>query len=295
MASGHEILLLGDLNEAFGSDEDGVIKIANQCGLLDLMSIRHSSMPPATYAQGRTRLDYALATAHVGSTLSQAGYESFNAKFPWDHRTYFLDFDTQKLFGTETQHLGKQTDRILRSNNVAHITQYIKAKYELLLQHNAFERGDRLSCPGNRHSYAERLDRDVVAASLASENQMKRFGEPAWSVALDKARKKVTRLTKCLSMARTGLDITGHLSSEERAAWDESFRIPTTIHECTTQLREAKRLVQEIVDFSFVKREQEQREKFRIWYYLHLSQIRRMVNSCVECRKPKTSNSCSGN
>ena len=96
-------------------------------------------------------------------------------------------------------------------------------------------------------------------------------------------------------MARTGLDITGHLSSEERAAWDESFRIPTTIHECTTQLREAKRLVQEIVDFSFVKREQEQREKIRIWYHLHLTQIRRMVNSCVECRKPKTSNSCSGN
>lgn len=136
------------------SCKSSMINIANQCcGLLDLMSIRQSSTPPATYGRGRNRLDYALPTAHVGNALSQAGFEAFHAKFPSEHRAYCLDFDTTKRFGTETQHLGKPTDRILPSNNVAQIAQYIKAKYNLLIQHNAFERGDWLSHPGNRHSF----------------------------------------------------------------------------------------------------------------------------------------------
>jgi hypothetical protein len=57
IAKGHEILLVGDFNEAFGSDVEGILKLATTCGLLDLMSIRHSSTPPATYARGRNRLD----------------------------------------------------------------------------------------------------------------------------------------------------------------------------------------------------------------------------------------------
>jgi exonuclease III len=148
--AGHEILLLGDFNEAFGADLDGIQKVATTCGLLDLMSLRHSSTPPATYARGRTRLDYVLATTHVAHALSTAGYEPFNARFPSDHRSYFLDFDTQKLFGIDTQVLGKHSDRILRSNNVVQTTQYIKAKYDLLLQHNAFARGNQLTQPGEK-------------------------------------------------------------------------------------------------------------------------------------------------
>ena len=44
----HEVLLLGDFNEVFGSDPDGMTKLAVTCNLLDLMSIRHSNQPPAT-------------------------------------------------------------------------------------------------------------------------------------------------------------------------------------------------------------------------------------------------------
>jgi hypothetical protein len=260
IAKGHEILLVGDFNEAFGSDVEGILKLATTCGLLDLMSIRHSSTPPATYARGRNRLDYALATNHVGGALSQAG---FNSKFVSDHRAYFVDFDTKKLFGTATQQLGTPSDRILRSNNVAQTTHYIKAKYDLLIHHNAFERGDRLSNPGNHHQFAERLDRDVVQASLVAEQHMKRLREPAWSVALDKARKAVPRLTKCLSMARTKLDSTAHMQPAANSEWEDPFIMPTTIQECTVQLREAKRKVQEIVDSSFHQRDKERSDRIK--------------------------------
>ena len=264
IASGQEILLLGDFNEPFGTDADGMIKLANTCGLQDLMRLRNSSAPPATYARGRTRLDYALATAHVAESLSQAGYEPFNSKFPSDHRAYFLDFNTARLFGADTQQLGKHSERILRSNNVAQTTQYIKLKYDMLVAHHAFDRGHRLTLPGEKHEFAERLDRDVLAASLASERQLKSFGDPAWSVALDKARKTVTMLTKCLSMARTGLDITRYLTSSTQADWDTPFTTPTTIHECSIQLRAAKQRVNEIVKNSFPQRDKERREQIKV-------------------------------
>jgi hypothetical protein len=69
----HEILLLGDLNEVFGSDPDGMTKVSATCHLLDLMSICHSTTPPATYARGRKCLDYALGTTHVAAALLQSG------------------------------------------------------------------------------------------------------------------------------------------------------------------------------------------------------------------------------
>ena len=48
----YRILLVGDFNEALGTDPDGMVKIATQFDLLDVMSTRSSSVPPATYARG---------------------------------------------------------------------------------------------------------------------------------------------------------------------------------------------------------------------------------------------------
>jgi hypothetical protein len=90
------------------------------------MNIWNSSIPLAKCARGRKRLDYALAEKHVANSLSQAGYEACNAKYPSDHCSYFLDFHTKKLSGEETQQLGKPSDLILYSTNVNQTTQSIK-------------------------------------------------------------------------------------------------------------------------------------------------------------------------
>ena len=94
---------------------------------------------------------------------------------------------------------------------------------------------------------------------------MKKFGVPAWSVALDKARKRVTMLKKCLSMACTGLDIASQLTQPtQEDPWDEvPFIIPTTIQECTTQLKSAKRHVKEIVNSSFSTRDAVRRRQIQ--------------------------------
>ena len=96
---------------------------------------------------------------------------------------------------------------MLHANNVKQLTQYIKEVYTYLLHCNAFARAARLSHPGNRHEFAERLDQDLLQACLVAEQKLKRYGEPAWSIELDQARKKVTLLKQTLTMIRTQLDM----------------------------------------------------------------------------------------
>jgi exonuclease III len=259
----HDILLLGDFNEPFGRDPDGMLKLAAEHQLIDIMSARHSSAPPATYARGRTRLDYALATHHVAQALKRAGYEAFNARYHTDHRAYFMDFDTEILLGTQTRPLRSSTSRILRASNVSQVTQYIKLKYDLLQEHNVFERMQRLDHPGNRNEYAERLDKDILAASLAAEQQMKRYASPAWSLELVAARKKVTYWSIRISMLKTGLDQTEQLKNLQSSSPfdEEEFSVVTTLHECTAKLRASKAAVDQIVKDSFARRDTERAQK----------------------------------
>jgi YD repeat-containing protein len=52
MNQGGEVLLVGDFNEVFGSECDGVSMIAAEFQLINLMQVRHHRKPPATYARG---------------------------------------------------------------------------------------------------------------------------------------------------------------------------------------------------------------------------------------------------
>jgi exonuclease III len=155
--AGAEILLVGDFNEPFGSDPDGLSFIAGELSLVNLAATRHPSMiVPATYSRGTKCLDYALGSARMRDALIALGYDPFNVRLSSDHRGFFLDFDTDKLFGNPTSDLASLKRRMLKANNTAQVTTYINKMYELLTAHNAFDRGTRLTYPGNRHSSIRR-------------------------------------------------------------------------------------------------------------------------------------------
>jgi exonuclease III len=155
-SKGDEILLLGDFNESIDGNFNGISRIIADFHLVDLMRCRSNQQPPATYSRGRLRLDYGLATRKIADALVGAGYEAFNARFPTDHRAYYFDLDTEKLFGSRTQSLAPPSLRMMHSTNGKQVTQYIREKYKQLEQSNAFARGFQLTMPGNRHSFAER-------------------------------------------------------------------------------------------------------------------------------------------
>jgi hypothetical protein len=260
--AGFDILLVGDFNEPFGSDPDGLSYIAGELLLVNLSTSRHSSTEPATYARGSKCLDYALGSPNLRDAMISMGYDSFNARLSSDHRGFFLDFDTDKFFGSSTPDLVGPNRRMLKAQSTYQVTAYIYKMYELLLAHNAFDRGQRLTYPGNRHTFAERLlDRDLLAASLAAEKSLPQFGEHAWSIELSNARRRVQFLRKCLSMFRTGLDLSSIIT--EYATMFPDDDVPQHQHHCSRLLRLANREVRGIVKQSFVTRDAERRQRIQ--------------------------------
>ncbi len=117
-----------------------------------------------------------------------------------------MDFNSAALFGSETQSFAARVSRDLSSSNLKHVTAYIRRKHELLVACNAFARAAKLREFGNRHAFAERLDSDILTASLTAEKDLPKFAAPAWSIALAQARRKVLIVTKQLTALKTGLD-----------------------------------------------------------------------------------------
>ena len=257
---GHEILLTGDFNECINQDQEGMKKVVDECHLVDIMTRCHPGQSlPNTYARGHRCLDYVFATEAVAASVRYAGYEPFNSHFPTDHRPYFIDLATPILFGLQIQPLAKYEPRVLQASNIHQVTEYIEKKHEYLCQHNVFERVQRLLIPGNRHDYAERIDKDVLSASLAAEQKIKIFGEPQWSVKLASARKKAQVIQKQMSMIRTGIANEDIVQSE----WSDIGNgeiLPMSTRECSTLLRKTKKEIMEIVSQSFQRREQERQQ-----------------------------------
>jgi hypothetical protein len=253
---GMEILLLGDFNEVFGSDPHGVSSIAMHLDLQHIMSTHHFIPLPATYARGTECLDYALGTPAIARAVIRVGYEAFNERLQSDHRAYFIDFRTTLLFGSETQALAKRVPRMLQSKNIAQTTAYLREKYRIMEHQNAFARAEQLMLPGNRHSFAERLDKDVMEASLAAEKSLKHYGEPAWSVSLAQARQKRKVLSQVLSNMRTGLVIQDG-TVQRLQNLDSTIVFPMTKRECSQKLREAIKEVKHLVAASYRRRDDE--------------------------------------
>jgi hypothetical protein len=211
---GHDVILSGDFNEDLGSDPNGMAQILQECSLVDLFTHQHPSLSkPATYARGKSRLDYVLVSARIIESVQRCGYEPFGQRLQTDHRAYFVDFDDQILFGGHMQLLSSYARRGLKSNNLKQVTHYLREKHRLFEAKNIYERSKRLNHPGDRHQYAERLDRDILAASLAAERSIMSFEQPEWSLQLSQARRRVSTLQRILTMYRTRWDMTSQISA----------------------------------------------------------------------------------
>ena len=253
---GEELILVGDFNEDMEEDASGVLSIVHQLNMVDMMGARHQQDLPATYSRGRKCLDYGFATPTVCAALVSCGFEGFGHRFPSDHRGYFFDFDIHRLFGTHIQPLSKVEPRLLHSTNARQATVYLRKLHAVLTSCNAYARGDRLASPGTRHRFAERLDSDILNASLVSEREIPYFPAPHWSKALMTARNQLSTLQKVMSCLRHGRSCPAWLT-EQHVMNFPTGTPPKTRAECTQQISEAKIRVATIVKDSFAQRDVE--------------------------------------
>ncbi len=168
--------------------------------------------------------------------VKKAGYEAFNARYSTDHRSYYVDLSAELLFRIQIQPLSKFEPRMLQSSNRVQVTEYIRTKHRYLSAHNFFKRLQQLEQPGHRHRFAERLDKDIEAASLAAEQAIPRFDKPMWSIELAQARKREQVLRKCLSMVRTRLRNQDQIQNE----WSEVAPpedLPEAVRDCKVLLK----------------------------------------------------------
>jgi len=263
IADSQDICLVGDFNEELGEDQNGMSQIASEFHLIDLMRYKHPELSsPRTYARGRKRLDYALGTVSIAEALTACGYEEFKGRFDTDHRPMFLDFSTEMLFGNTTQTLSSPSSRGFYSNNTKQVSQYLREKHRMLTDHNAFERAKQLQQDGNRHEYAERLDSDMVSASLSAEKQIQHFFPSMWSLQLDKARRRVNILRRMLSMFRLKLDLRKQIQKlQELDHGGSTILTPETRQECSVQLRASKQHLNQIIKDHYKIRSTERDEQ----------------------------------
>lgn len=199
----HKVILMGDFNEEFGSEQDGMKAVAAAGDLIDLMGsrLRHSSF--STYVGGTKRIDYVLASPAVVTACVHAGYDPFKYRFQGDHRGLYMDFDTAVLFGSDTPTLAPPSRRILSSKHKANRDRYLTAKHKYLKDHNWYDRLEmvfqsEVSVPEE----IEKLDRDWVRASIHAEKQCTRHKAPPYVIELAQLRYQLQAVRIKLSSIR---------------------------------------------------------------------------------------------
>ena len=250
---GEKLILVGDFNEAIGEEVDGVISLVQSLDLVDMMGARHNYALPTTYTRGRRCLDYGFAMPNVCTALDACGYESFGLRFPSDHRAYFFDFDTRKLFGSHIQTLSKFAPRQLQSTNAKQVTAYLRKMNVIMESCDAYARGDQLSNPGRRDAFAERLDSDVLNGSLVSESALPVFQVPEWSKALADARVQASVLSKLLSCLRTTRPFPQAIVDQFQQL-GQDWTLPQSKTSCQDLLTSTRKNVQTLVKDSFSQR-----------------------------------------
>jgi hypothetical protein len=169
---GDEIILTSDFNEALGDETDGIPKLCSSLNLVNLMFSLHDSRQVPTYARGKKRLDYALATPLAARTIVAGGYEPFNHRLASDHCAFFLDFDEAALFGSQSPRLASIQRSNLHAKNPKEVTKYLEAKHDLMEAHNIFDCIQRLiTNPTLKPALAESINTDLYWISIAASKK----------------------------------------------------------------------------------------------------------------------------
>ena len=220
------------------------------------MHASHRLPDLATYARGRDRLDYVLASPTVYQSVTACGYDPFNERFFSDHRGYFVDLNIDQLFGNELQHLAALPFRDVRGRDTKSVTSYVEAKDKYLQDHDFYSRIQRLK--GLQQAdpeLAEAIDRDWLRGSKTAGKRARHAKKTWWSSELAKAKQETNLYRTLLSMLRQNRDYSAQLSRLRSANPTES--LPDNKKDCSKALRDSRKKEREIIKASLKYREDE--------------------------------------
>ena len=239
--SNSKVVIMGDLNEVVGLSESGFNKITNEFDLVDVMAHFHSiTHEVATYSRGSKRIDYIFCSSNLIPAIRSCGIEPFNKHILSDHRSLFVDWKEDTLFGSQAPLVTAKQFRRLQSTNLEAKGEYLLRLCTYFDKHNVFKRlSDLEECETTDWRKAERLDKDITRGMIQSEKHCRHRGRDPWSLKLKKARLKVEILKLEMSMLKTRRDFRTRFDTLTDE-YGELLDIPSTRLDLNKELRNAQ-------------------------------------------------------
>ena len=134
---GDKTLIMGDFNEVFHPDSI-LGQIAADGGIIDLTEASSGHQHFNTHARNLSdqRIDFALGSPDLLPSITKCGYQPIGKNYKGDHRGFYIDFDTEQLFGTQVLEVVKPMKRGIQSKDKKNRARYVQAKFKELDQHN---------------------------------------------------------------------------------------------------------------------------------------------------------------
>ena len=258
---GESIIMIGDFNEPLVPDTSNMAKVVQDLDLVDIFHHRHPHLPePATYIRGSRRIDYALISHDLCTSVTACGYEPFHYRTTSDHRQLVLDFNTAKLFGNETERLAAMAFRDIRSKDARSNTVYLTAKYQHLQHQNFFKLCDQLSTTTRNDELAARLDDICTQGAVHGGKRCHSRRRSWWSGALTSNRMKSNILRSHLNGLRNHVDLTSALTTRIDSA-KITMELPNTTEQCQAQLKTVQATIHKLTKDAIQLRLHEMEDK----------------------------------
>jgi hypothetical protein len=258
---GDRICLTGDFNESMDDHNSQMLSLAINCNLTDPWQHFNPFHPDfATYSRSTKRIDYALVSHEILPSIQAIGYLPFHYLSSTDHRSFFIDFDTAKLFGNHKITLANESNRNFSSRDPRSVAVYLDAVWNHASSNNLFDKTSKLLAQDRVDaSSLETIDSIIQQSCELADKSCETFPKPWWSQRLNQQWLSLTLLN------RTKSCITNNLSTEGiQQMADEVgiyFEIPKTIAKCTSAIQTAKLELDDTIQHSHQVRDEEYEER----------------------------------
>ena len=175
-------IIIGDWNEEC-KDGSTSYDLCREFGLVNIFERLYLNHPQfKTYQRGSRVIDFALAPPQIADKISNFVYEPFIYRLKGDHRAFYFDIDEKILFGDIKPPPFDPTGRGFISRDVKNAKIYLEKVHEILLDHDVFNRMQRLlRNPFPDNVEAEKLDDIITEACESGESACRRRKRYHWS------------------------------------------------------------------------------------------------------------------
>jgi hypothetical protein len=211
-AQKHDIIVGGDWNDSISIPNSRLLKLSTSLDLVDpwlTFYPHHPEFP--TFELGTQRIDSILVSRRLLPSIERIGYSPVGGLFLTDHRTVMLEFNTNNLFGNDTDPLPAMVvSRGVRTKDLQSVTTFIATMHSHLAANNAFKRAmtltDSTVGASSQTALVENLDRLIGEAGDQGDRACRRRRPHWYSISIVQQRLELSYLRHYRNGLKVGID-----------------------------------------------------------------------------------------